>query len=674
MASDETPWWRHALRDGVQATCLWRAVRDEHGDITDLEIVECDEGLSAWMGQEVSALAGSRYSALVPSGMRERLPAYIAVIEEREPRDLVFMPVPRPGRPTVAEVRLVPCGNDLIWSVLSDVSDRERRYRGLVLERDAAVAGLQQLIHAVNASPDALAVYEARRDAGGRVVGLDVAFVNEAAAGPTGRLAELWRDVDIRDFFPEAVETGIFASMLRVIETQVPATLRSEIDSIRGWHGTFDANLTPFGADFVLATWHESGAQGSSQGLVPERDRLTGLLSIDGLKRAMQDLLPLFDGHALVCFDVDGFGFVNDRIGRHRADRVLVAIAEAIDALEPAPVLRSRTGHDEFAFVVPASDPEAIVQLHTRLSRTLADIGVGAGIPGMHASAGARILRVTDAAPDIMHDCDAALRAAKAAGDGRLTIFSDDLAVERARIATVAEDIADALRGDGFVVAYQRIMRVESGQLWGVEALARWRHPTAGLLMPGEFIPVAEASGRIIDLGARIVELVVADLAAHPSMPHATVNVSAVQLLESDVPSVIARALEQQSVDASRLLVEITESALLVDSERVRRELHALRAIGVRIAIDDFGTGYSSIAYLDRIPFDIAKLDGYFLDGELDWRRRSLISSTASMVRSLGAMSLAEHVETEDQAHAVREAGIDLVQGYHFGRPTFLMA
>ncbi len=673
MSNAATPWWRHALRDGVAATCLWRGVRDEAGAVFDLEVIECDEGFADWVGHDAASLEGARYSALVPSGMRDRFPVYVDVIEGDAPRDLVFTPTPRPGRPLMAEARLVPCGDDLIWSVIADVSERERRYRGLVLERDAAVAGLQQLIRAVNASPDALAVYEARRDENGRVIGLDVAFVNEAAAGPTGRVAELWRDVDVRDWFPEIVDSGIYASLLRVLDSQVPTVVHVDIDSVRGWRGSFDGNLTPFGADFVLATWHESGSAAPSGGLVPEQDRLTGLLSVDGLMRAMQDLLPVLSGHALVCFDIDGFGPVNDRIGRHRADRMLVAIAEALDALEPAPVLRARTGHDEFAFIIPVTDPEMLEQVHSRIARTIGDIGVGAGIPGLHASAGVRMLGGDERPPDIVHDCDAALRAAKAAGDGRLVVFSQTLAVERARIATVAEDIGEALRANAFVVAYQRILRVESGQVWGVEALARWQHPEAGLLMPGEFIPVAEASGRIMDLGARITDLVIADLAVHPHMPHATVNVSAVQLLESDVPGMIAQALERHVVDATRVFVEITESALLIDSERVRRELRALRAIGVRIAIDDFGTGYSSIAYLDRIPFDIAKLDGYFLSGDLDWRRRSLLASTASMVRSLGAMSLAEHVETEEQAAVVRDAGIDLVQGYHYGRPAFGM-
>ena len=671
MASATAPWWRRALHEGMQATCLWRAVRDDAGQVVDLEVVECDDGFADWFARPIAALPGTRYSELVPSGIRDRLSTYIAVLDDGQARDLVFAPVPKLGRPDVAEVRLVPCGDDLIWAEVADVTERERHLRAVMLERDAAAAGLQQLVRALNASPDAFAVHEARRDVAGEVTGFEVAFVNEAASSPTGRPAEAWRDLDIREWFPEVVDTGLFDAMRSVVDTQEPSLARLVIDSVRGWHGTYDVRLTPFGADFVLATWHEApDGEPGRFGVVPSLDRLTGLPGTDEFLRHMRELGDL-DGHALLCLDLDGFGSVNDRIGRHRADRVLTSVAAALGALAPMPRIRARTGHDEFAIVIPADDPRALDEVHGRLERVVAEIGATAGIPRLRASVGARWLATGDLPVAALHDCDAALRAARSVGGGALTVFSSALAAERARIAVVAEDIAAALRNDAFDVAYQRIVHAASGQRWGVEALARWRHDEVGLLMPAEFIPAAEASGRIIDLGAVIIDRVVADLAAHPQVPHATVNVSAVQLLSSDVTAVVARALEQHVVDASRLFLEITESALLVDSERVRGELRALRAIGVRIAIDDFGTGYSSIAYLDRIPFDIAKFDAYFLDGHLDWRRRSLIASAASMVRSLGAMSLAEHVETEEQALLVHDAGIDLAQGFHFGRPEF---
>jgi EAL domain-containing protein (putative c-di-GMP-specific phosphodiesterase class I) len=146
------------------------------------------------------------------------------------------------------------------------------------------------------------------------------------------------------------------------------------------------------------------------------------------------------------------------------------------------------------------------------------------------------------------------------------------------------------------------------------------------------------------------------------------VNVSGVQLLQSDVPAVVAQVLERHRLSADRLVVEITESAILPDSLRIRETMAELRQLGVQVAIDDFGSGYSSIGYLDWLPVDIVKLDQRFLAGDLDRRRRNLVAATAQLVRSIGARTLAEGIETDEQWDVVREAGIDFGQGYLFGR------
>ena len=185
--------------------------------------------------------------------------------------------------------------------------------------------------------------------------------------------------------------------------------------------------------------------------------------------------------------------------------------------------------------------------------------------------------------------------------------------------------------------------------------------------MPGRFIPIAESTGTIVALGEWILDQVVAECAAQAHDRTVGVNVSGVQLLQSDVPALVARVLERHRLSADRLVVEITESAILPESLRIRESMAELRQLGVQIAIDDFGSGYSSIGYLDWLPVDIVKLDQRFLVGDLDRRRRNLVAATAQLVRSIGARTLAEGIETQEQWNVVREAGIDFGQGYLFG-------
>jgi EAL domain-containing protein (putative c-di-GMP-specific phosphodiesterase class I) len=190
------------------------------------------------------------------------------------------------------------------------------------------------------------------------------------------------------------------------------------------------------------------------------------------------------------------------------------------------------------------------------------------------------------------------------------------------------------------------------------------------MLMPSRFIPIAEATGTIVRLGAWVLERAVADLSASRHTRTVGINVSAVQMLQSDLPAEVARVLERHRVEPARLVIEITESAILPDSVRLRDQLAELRQMGVLVAIDDFGSGYSSIGYLDWIPVDIVKLDRAFLLGDLDRRRRNLVAAAAQLVRSIGARSLAEGIETDEQWDVAREAGVDYGQGYMFGRAT----
>lgn len=669
---------RRALEAGTNAAALWRAVDDEHGVPIDLRLVECSGEFLHWVGRPRDAAIGMLYTSMIPTGVHSRLGLYLEALEQQQVKRLVFEPVAMPGRVNAAEIRIVPCGPDLLYAQIWDVSEREHVSRGSEHARREAEAALARIEAALNASPHAFAVYRAERDESGMVRKIWMIFVNDEAARPMGRPAGSWRGVDLLTWFPEARETGLFDRLVEALDRHVTQTFTVEADPTRNWESAYQHHIVPFGPDLAVVTWRPitaSSQPGSLPGMAgASRDHLTGALTRGAFASRIDSELAegrLHDA-VVVVLDLDDFGQVNDLIGQRRSDVILAEFATDLQALDSRPALLARVGPDEFALLLTGVQLEQPIDAYfSHIEMVLAHLAKAAGVPRLQASAGWVRLAGVASIADALRDCDTALRTSVAAGGARITEFTPALREELLRRSHMSEDILRGIEHEQFALAYQPILRIESGVRWGDEALVRWHHPRHGLLQPAQFIPAAEASGVIIELGSLVIRSAIADLARTPQRAHATVNVASRQLLEADVPSVIAQYLETHGVQPSRFFVEITESALLPDSDRVRSKLAELRSMGVRVALDDFGSGYSSIAYLDRIPVDVVKLDGYFLDGELTRRRRTLIASTAAMVRSLGARSLVEHIETREQLDVVREAGVDLGQGYLFGRPEF---
>ncbi|SNY66539.1 putative bifunctional diguanylate cyclase/phosphodiesterase [Paractinoplanes atraurantiacus] len=377
---------------------------------------------------------------------------------------------------------------------------------------------------------------------------------------------------------------------------------------------------------------------------------------------------------ALILFDLDGFKDVNDRLGHSLGDELLVAIAGRLrPMLRPGEML-ARTGGDEFALLLPSSDA---IEVTARAGDVLAAVRSPFAVSGhtLHVtgSAGIRLLAPGADVAEVLSDADLALYAAKAAGKDRAELFDPRLRQEQIDRVRMVEHLRAGLEHDEFTVHYQPIVALCSGLIVAVEALVRWTPPGRPPIGPDRFIPAAEDSGLIIDLGERVLRRACADAAVwHGRYGIAvTVNVSPRQLADPAFTAKANRAIADSGLHPSALTLEITEGVLIGSGAQALAHLHALRAEGVRVAIDDFGTGYSSLAYLRDLPIDTLKIDKSFMPADpTDRRQTALVRAVVDLARSLNLTTVAEGVETAHHADLLRELGCDRGQGYLFARPT----
>jgi EAL domain-containing protein (putative c-di-GMP-specific phosphodiesterase class I) len=263
---------------------------------------------------------------------------------------------------------------------------------------------------------------------------------------------------------------------------------------------------------------------------------------------------------------------------------------------------------------------------------------------------------------------------AKKRGRGRHVMFDPEIARQSRYHLEDVQELRTGIEQDQLEVFYQPQVDMTDGSIGSVEALARWRHPSRGLLEPSEFIDLAEVSGLILALGRRVLRVACrqaaewADTLAQP--PAVAVNVSASQLDDETFPETVREALAESGLPPDLLVLEITESALMSDTDRALRVLKALRAQGVHLAIDDFGTGYSSLIHLKRLPIEEIKIDREFVGVDQTGDDRSIVRAMVSMAKALALHVVAEGVETAGQAAALQELGCNVAQGYLYGRPV----
>lgn len=380
-----------------------------------------------------------------------------------------------------------------------------------------------------------------------------------------------------------------------------------------------------------------------------------------------------------VCaLDLDGLNRVNDGLGHQVGDQLLLAVAARLQ-MAAGEHLVTRTGGDEFAVLL--ADPEDLDEVCRVADRVLDAFATPFLVSGhsltVSASIGVAAAPTAVACPEeLMRAADVALSWAKSHGGGRRVVFDPERdAGESARFALLTGLPLGVERGE-FRLVYQPLVSLSSGELRGVEALVRWQHPVQGLLGPGRFIELAEASGSIVALGRWVLQTACAQAAQWlrelgERAPFVSVNVSPVQLVEPDWVAEVATVLAETGLPAHRLQLEITEQAVLGDEAAALNALSALRAAGVRLALDDFGTGYSSLAWLRRLPVHALKIDGSFIDGlrhdVADQVDSAIVGSLIGMAHALGLEVTAEWVETRLQAERLAALGCDVGQGRWFG-------
>ncbi len=408
---------------------------------------------------------------------------------------------------------------------------------------------------------------------------------------------------------------------------------------------------------------------------LPNRARLTAALTVARARTA--DGAPA----SLLLLDLDGFKAVNDVAGHGAGDRLLVEVADRLRELVREPDLVARLGGDEFAVLVRTGLDDAsalarrVVAGLDREHHAAAEDGSAEGpVFTVAGSIGVTELRPQDDLTTTLRQADLALRAAKAAGKGRVCSHGDAADAATTRRTRLAHDLPAALAGDQLRVVYQPVVGVEQRRVLGLEALVRWDHPDLGEVGPDDFVPLAEDDGLIVPLQRWVLGRACAELAgllAQGRDLQLGVNISVRHLQAGCLVPDVAAALAVAGLPAHRLMLEVTESVLMSEQDRLGSDLETLHDLGCVISLDDFGRGYSSFAYLARLPVDVLKMDREFLAGiEHDERGAAVVQSVIELGTRLAIDVVAEGVETEAELARLLDLGCRHLQGFLLARPT----
>ena len=411
-------------------------------------------------------------------------------------------------------------------------------------------------------------------------------------------------------------------------------------------------------------------------------DALTGLanrtLLMDRMEQALSRSARGPGGVAALFCDLDGFKDINDTFGHHVGDEVLKLVAARLTSvLRPSDTV-ARIGGDEFVVLCEGmTDQAAAYELAARvLSAVSAPTRVAAHTLGLSMSIGVALAGTGDAG-ELLRNADAAMYLAKQRGRNRVELFDEQVREVAAQRTSLVADLRHAVARGELRAHYQPVFALDGERLVGMEALVRWQHPYLGLLAPDLFIPLAETSNLVGEVGAWVLRTACRQAArwsgAGPGGAplHMAVNVSARQLAQGgDLVPLVADALAESGIDPATLVLEVTESAVMDDAEATLGVLTALKVLGVRLAIDDFGTGYSSLVYLKRFPVDQLKVDRTFVDGLGEHGDdAAIVASIIGLAHAVGIVAVAEGVETAEQLVALQGHGCGFGQGYLWSRP-----
>jgi diguanylate cyclase (GGDEF)-like protein len=497
-------------------------------------------------------------------------------------------------------------------------------------------------------------------------------------------------DAVLSSVLGQVAHPSVFLAKVRELYGRPDAVSRDTIEFVDG--RTFERHSMPQRIDGVTVgrvwSFRDVTEQKRLEGELAHQafhDALTGLanqaLFRDRVDHALARAARVDAKVAALFLDLDNFKRVNDSFGHTAGDELLAAVASRIVECLRTSDTAARLGGDEFAVLLEdvASDAETEAVADRIIAALERSFPIGERDVFISASVGIAYPHPTSTTDQLLSEADLAMYTAKRRGKGRWEAYQDEMHRALVDRLELEADLRRGLVRGELVVHYQPIVALTSGVMTGVEALVRWDHPERGRLAPDVFIPVAEESGLVIEVGRQVLLAACRQLRAwqqaHPG-PAAdltgSVNVSPQQLQEDVVVAHVREALEASGLPASSLVLELTETAMMQDTEATIATLSALKELGVKLAVDDFGTGYSSLSYLQRFPVDVLKIDRAFVatlasDGD---DQGSLASTIVSLAKSLRLRAVAEGVETASQAAALTELGCELAQGYFYARPA----
>ncbi|MBL7255712.1 EAL domain-containing protein [Actinoplanes sp. LDG1-01] len=455
----------------------------------------------------------------------------------------------------------------------------------------------------------------------------------------------------------------VLASLLTGAVTLIAVTINE--DDMFPWGGLVICLLLMVAAVMV----HMTVSLRQTRDLVVA-DPLTGLANRTGLEDAIAIAARRGEPAALLLIDLDDFKLINDAYGHAAGDTVLTEFGHHLRAVVRAKDTCARIGGDEFAVLLTGGAAPDVVAQRILGALTAHPVRLGEDTVLVHASIGLTDARPGDTTKELMRRADLAMYAAKRAGAHSWMRHDPSMVDRRAMDAALADDLTGAAARGELIVLYQPIVTIETGAAAGYEALVRWRHPVRGLVPPLDFIPVAERTGLIYDIGLHVLERACTDMAAAPGRPYVSVNLSPRQMQTPTLVHDVLAVVRRSGIGLDRLVLEVTESAIVDEQSGGIATLHELRSHGIRIAVDDFGTGYSSLHYLTRLPVDILKIDRSFV-AELDGTPTgaAIAEAVIRLAQVLRLRTIAEGIETTEQAHELLALGCHTGQGYLYAPP-----
>ena len=665
---------RAALEAMLDPLVVLEPVRDESGRIVDFIYVDANAAALRHNRATREQLIGAHLRDVLPGHEAAGLVArYAQVLDVGEPMLLQAVPYAdemQDGETRLFDLSAVKAGDRLVLS-FRDVTERVRS--------EQALAASEALFRTIMQSA---AIGMAVIDVAGTITLSNPAFCalvqREESWLLTHRIFEVVAPADkqvVKDsaaLLAQTEQTSRVAEVRLIRADGSIARTRVTALMLRGI-GDDTAKYLVQVEDFT-AEW-EASEQLAFHAFY---DTLTGLRNrawlIDALDQELEG--PRISSKVAVFFvDVDNFKLINESLGHAAGDVLLCAVADRISGVLAPSAQVGRFAGDEFVAVVP--DRRDLIEVEQVAARISAAIAAELEVAGHSivptASIGIAVARPDDTAASLLRDANTALFRAKAAGRARWHFFDEEMHAQSVTRLTLEAELREGLTRREFVAHYQPLVDLaREFEVVGYEALVRWQHPTRGLLPPGAFLDVAEDSGLIVGIGHQMLEQVCALLAERPDLPGPiSVNVSAVQLRSRDWIEDFTGVVQAHGVDPRRLVVEVTETAVLSAVEAANEDLASLRDIGVGVHVDDFGTGFSSISLLRDLPVTGLKLDRSFVNDltDADSPANALAAGLAGLVSGLNLIGIAEGIETEDQAATLLAQGWQVGQGYFFGKP-----